>query len=312
MKLPQNYDLLETIDLKGDKKSNALVQAISIVLYVLLFIGGYFTKDLTFFAYLHFKYIIFNVLIAVIGSIVYIVLHELTHALFIKIFAPKSKVKFGFTAGMAFAASDECFKKLPYLVIALAPLVIWTLLLLIPCLLVPTIYFWGVYFVQMLNVAGAAGDLYVTIKILKAPKNCLIIDNGVSMEVYVSDVFKAELRAKAAKQNGEHFSPDPNDVFLDRIIGDNKTPNAENKDNFDLYGDTVPESETNSSDTSKQNKKTSDSSKTNKNTANASDVPSSGDENRPKTLNKQEANVGRNFPKTEERVATIKQDDDKN
>lgn len=307
MKLPQNYDLLETIDLKSDKKSNALVQAISIVLYVLLFIGGYFTKDLTFFAYLHFKYIIFNVLIAVIGSIVYIVLHELTHALFIKIFAPKSKVKFGFTAGMAYAGSDECFKKLPYLVIALAPLVIWTLLLLIPCLLVPTVYFWGVYFVQMLNVAGAAGDLYVTIKILKAPKNCLIIDNGVSMEVYVSDVFKAELRAKAAKQNGGGLGV--GDVFLDKIIGDNKTPNAENKDNFDLYGDTAPESETNSSDTSKQNEKTSDTSKTNKNTAKASDVPSSGDENRPKTLNKQEANVGRNFPKTEERTASVENDD---
>ncbi len=270
MKLPQNYDLLETIDLKSDKKSNALIQAISIVLYVLLFIGGYFTKDLTFFAYLHFKYIIFNVLIAVLGSIVYIVLHELTHAVFIKIFEPKSKVKFGFTAGMAYAGSDECFKKLPYLVIALAPLVIWTLLLLIPCLLVPTVYFWGIYFVQMLNVSGAAGDIYVTIKVLKAPKDCLILDNGVSMEVYVSDVFKAELRAKAAKQNGEHFSPDSNDVFLDRtIIGENS--------------DDTPKSDV---------------------TANS--------ENQTEgllSLNKQEANVGKNFPKTEERTASVENDD---
>lgn len=192
MQLPENYDLLDTIDLKNDRKSNGLVQAISIVIYILMFLGGYFTKNLTFFAYLHYKYILFNLLIAVLGSIVYIVLHELTHALFMKIFAPKCKPRFGFTAGMAFAYSDEYFKKIPYVVITLAPLVLWTALLLIPCLLVPVIYFWGVYFIQMFNVAGAAGDLFVTIKLLRKPSNVLISDSGVQMEIYSPDVVKKE------------------------------------------------------------------------------------------------------------------------
>ncbi|MGN0796183.1 MAG: DUF3267 domain-containing protein [Christensenellales bacterium] len=192
MKLPDNYDLLDTIDLKNDRKSNGLIQAISIAIYVLMFIGGYFTKNLTFFAYVHYKYIIFNLLIAIFGSILYIVLHELTHAVFMKIFAPKCKLHFGFTAGMAFVGTDDYFKKGQYIIITLAPLVIWTALLLIPCLLVPVVYFWGVYFVQMFNVAGAAGDMFVTVKLLKKPNNVLITDSGVQMEIYSPDVVKKE------------------------------------------------------------------------------------------------------------------------
>ena len=93
---------------------------------------------------------------------------------------------------MAYCASDGYYKKAPYLAVALSPVVIWTLLLLIPCLLVPLTYFWGVFFIQIFNVSGAAGDLYVTVKILTAPKKVLILDNGTDMEIYATDLTKKE------------------------------------------------------------------------------------------------------------------------
>ena len=50
--------------------------------------------------------------------------------------------------------------------------------------LVPRDWFWVVWFWQIMNVSGAAGDVYVTLKLLRAPSDILVKDTGVSMTVY--------------------------------------------------------------------------------------------------------------------------------
>lgn len=57
-------------------------------------------------------------------AVVYMVLHELVHGACMKVFGAK-KVRFGFTGLYAFAGSIEYFKKAAYIVVALAPLVVW-------------------------------------------------------------------------------------------------------------------------------------------------------------------------------------------
>lgn len=190
MKLPDGYDLYSVIDLKTNKKDNLFVTIGSVVIMAVMFIAAYFTKGVYILASIGWAKIIINIVIAFVGSVVYIFLHEATHAAFFKIFDTKCRLRFGFKAAMAYCASDGYYKKAPYLAVALSPVVIWTLLLLIPCLLVPLTYFWGVFFIQIFNVSGAAGDLYVTVKILTAPKKALILDNGTDMEIYATDLTK--------------------------------------------------------------------------------------------------------------------------
>jgi hypothetical protein len=94
------------------------------------------------------------------------------------------KVKYGFTGLYAFAGSDDYYYKKPYIAIALAPIVVWGVILGIVNALVPVEWFWVVYFIQLINLSGAAGDLYVTCRFAGLPKDILIRDYGVSMTVY--------------------------------------------------------------------------------------------------------------------------------
>lgn len=190
MKLPDGYDLYSVIDLKTNKKDNLFVTIGSVAIMAVMFIAAYFTKGVYILASVGWVKIIINIVIAFVGSVVYIFLHEATHAAFFKIFDTKCRLRFGFKAAMAYCASDGYYKKAPYLVIGLSPLIIWTPILLIPCLLVPSAYFWGVFFIQIFNISGAAGDLYVAVKILTSPKKALILDNGTDMEIYATDLTK--------------------------------------------------------------------------------------------------------------------------
>ena len=49
---------------------------------------------------------------------------------------------------------------------------------------VPIAWFWVVFAIQIMNLSGAAGDLYVTVRFLRLPKDILVKDTGVAMTVY--------------------------------------------------------------------------------------------------------------------------------
>ena len=73
------------------------------------------------------------------------------------------------------------------------PLLIWTLIaslfignlmLLALNLLLPPDWFWPVYAIQVSNLAGAAGDIYVTWRMWHMPADVLVQDSGTAMNVY--------------------------------------------------------------------------------------------------------------------------------
>ena len=76
------------------------------------------------------------------------------------------------------------FDKKSYVIITLAPIVIWGIALMILTILAPREWFWVVYFIQITNISGAAGDLYITFRFRKLPNDILINDTGVEMRVY--------------------------------------------------------------------------------------------------------------------------------
>lgn len=121
------------------------------------------------------------------GMLLYVILHEWVHGQVMKFYGART-VAFGFTGLYAYAGSKEdYFTRGAYLVIALAPLVVWGIVLLAVNLLVGREWFWVVYLIQVINVSGAMGDVFVAVKFARMPRNILIHDDGVSMRVYLPE-----------------------------------------------------------------------------------------------------------------------------
>lgn len=183
--LPENYKEIFSVNLQKDKKMAVLINVLALIIAVALGVPMHFYIPVTtlFDMEKGIKDYLIRFAVLMIMIIVYMVLHELVHGIAMKIFGTK-KVKYGFTGLYAFAGSDDYYGKVSYIIIALAPIVIWGIVLGIINALVPTQWFWVIYMIQLGNISGAAGDLYVTFKFSKFPKDILIHDSGVGMTVY--------------------------------------------------------------------------------------------------------------------------------
>ncbi len=182
--LPEGYKEYYAIDLQKNKKISLLINLLAIaiaavfvvpMLYIVpistvLAADGYWTRFIAL----------------IVLMIVYMILHELVHGAAMKLCGTK-KVTYGFTGMYAFAGSQDYYAKKPYIFIALAPVVLWGIVLLIVNLIVPVAWFWIVYILQIINLSGAAGDLFVTVKFSRFPKDILIKDHGVGMTVYTKE-----------------------------------------------------------------------------------------------------------------------------
>lgn len=183
--LPADFAPILSIDLQKQKKLAVLVNALAFVIAVLMVVIGIFAvpdaKLFDFSAGYGVYFLRLGVLVG--GLFAYIILHELVHGIFMRLFS-RQRVKYGFTGLYAFAGSDAYFDKTSYIIIALAPVVIWGAVLAVLCALLPPSWFWPVYIIQINNISGAAGDFYVTARFLLLPRDILVRDTGVAMTVF--------------------------------------------------------------------------------------------------------------------------------
>ena len=194
--LPEGYREIYSVNLQKDKKMafwlNAAAAVISIAMAVPMAyavpIATLFDMEAGFVAY-GIRFVSLLVL-----SVVYIILHEAIHGVAMKICGTK-KIQYGFTGMYAFAGSNDHYGKAAYIFIALAPVVVWGIVLAAVNCVVPVEWFWVVYIVQIMNISGAAGDLFVTLRFLRMPKDILVRDMGVSMKVYSKQQQKTALPA---------------------------------------------------------------------------------------------------------------------
>lgn len=186
--LPTNYKEIFSVNLQTDKKIATFLSAISFLISVVMIVPICFYIPITtlfdFSQGLVVYFIRFAVLI--VSAFVYMILHEAIHGITMKMCGTK-KVKYGFTGMYAYAGSDDFYDKKSYIFIALAPVVLWGIVLLVINLFVPENWFWVVYFIQIFNISGAAGDFYVTAKFSKMPDDILISDSGIGMKVYSAE-----------------------------------------------------------------------------------------------------------------------------
>ena len=183
--LPDGYREIYSIDLQKDKKMSLFVNLLAVIIALILLVpmNLFVPISLLFDMENGLSSYIIRFVSLIVLMIVYMVLHELTHGIAMKICGTK-KVKYGFTGLYAFAGSNDYYNKKSYIFIALAPIVLWGIIIAIINPFVPLEWFWVVYIIQILNLSGAAGDLFVTVKFSGFPKDILIRDYGVGMTVF--------------------------------------------------------------------------------------------------------------------------------
>lgn len=185
--LPSGYEKAFEIDLQKNKRLAFAVNAAALVIAAVMIIPACFIVPISdLFNIEKYGFAVYLVRFAVMlaGMVVYMILHELVHGFFMKRYS-KLKPTYGFTGLYAYAGSEAYFYKKPYIIIALAPVVIWGVCLAVISFLVSEKWFWVVYFIQICNISGATGDFYVVAKFFNKPDNMLVKDIGVSMTAYL-------------------------------------------------------------------------------------------------------------------------------
>lgn len=184
-KLPKGYKENIFFDLQKDKKLFFLVNGLSLGIVLLMVVPMLFIVPIT--KTFDFSGSLWMVLLKLgtmsVSAIAYLFLHELVHGVAMKICGTK-KVSYGFKGVYAYAGSADYYSKGSYIFIALAPVVLWGLVLLALSIFLPQSWFWVVYLIQLVNLSGAAGDFVVTVRFMSLPQDVLIRDEGVAMHVY--------------------------------------------------------------------------------------------------------------------------------
>ncbi|MDT8336591.1 MAG: DUF3267 domain-containing protein [Candidatus Izemoplasmatales bacterium] len=185
--LPENYVEDFQIDLLKDKKKLLLINVLSLVLLIPVALAYYLiinftdkTLEITVENLPTWK-----LMISIVSMLVYIIVHELIHAIFFKL-GTKGKVKFGFHGIMASASVPGVyFYKKPYLLAGLAPAAIMSVVLIIPMFFFNDYDLFLLFLLFSVHFSGCVGDFYIAIKLLKYPEDTLVEDTGTGMKFFV-------------------------------------------------------------------------------------------------------------------------------
>lgn len=183
--LPEDYGEIYSLNLQKDKREAIIVNLLALAIAAVMAVSMNFFVPVTSFFDMSGGIVRYFLRLAalIVLMVLYMVLHELVHGIAMKLCGTK-RVKYGFTGLYAFAGSEDYYDKKSYIFIALAPIVLWGTVLAAVNFFVPTEWFWIVYMIQLINISGAAGDLFAAVKFSRMPKNILIQDSGVSMRVF--------------------------------------------------------------------------------------------------------------------------------
>lgn len=187
--IPEEYKVDKVIDAKNPKTGvimnlvaliiMAIICAIGIIIYIQVNDGFKFEVDENNFIAL---------ILYFIGMFAVIIIHELIHGLFYKIFT-KQKLTFGFTWSAAYCGVPHIYvRKTAMIITCIAPCVIISSTLLIPLILINnTIYFLFILLLFALHFGGCCGDLYcILLFVFKyRKKDILVNDTGAKQTIYI-------------------------------------------------------------------------------------------------------------------------------
>ena len=178
------YKECTKIDLVKNKKEALLVNIYGIIIMVvmavfipLLIMGGIieFNLETTFPLFF---------IVLLLSLILYIPLHEIVHGIVLKNYTDE-KLSFGWKLVYAYCGSKEAVvDRKEYYAVALAPLLVFSVVFISLMFLNPSLSLvW--YVMEIMNVSGSVGDIYVSIKLRKEKsRDILITDSGTDMRFW--------------------------------------------------------------------------------------------------------------------------------
>ena len=178
------YKECTRIDLVKNKKEALLVNIYGIIIMVvmavfipLLIMGGIieFNLETTFPLFF---------IVLLLSLILYIPLHEIVHGIVLKNYTDE-KLSFGWKLVYAYCGSKEAVvDRKEYYAVALAPLLVFSVVFISLMFLNPSLSLvW--YVMEIMNVSGSVGDIYVSIKLRKEKsRDILITDSGTDMSFW--------------------------------------------------------------------------------------------------------------------------------
>ena len=135
---------------------------------------------------IEFQFSIKSMLIAAFLIISTLIFHELIHGMFISKYGGTPHYGAGIFQRFfpySYATSNTTFQRNQYIVIALAPLVVISLVGIIIMVAFTSIAYWMLLPLTM-NSSGAVGDLWMISILLRFPKHVLVEDNITGLTVY--------------------------------------------------------------------------------------------------------------------------------
>lgn len=184
--LPLGYICVNAIDFRKNLKITFSVNFFSVIAGLIMFITmNYFIPYGNYFdSAIGKQWLILRKVILILSLLFYIVLHEYTHGWVMKCFGAKT-VHYGFTGLYAYTSCQDYMFKKAYYVVSLAPLFLWGVAFLIGCFLAKQMWLILIfYWLQIVNVAGSVGDMYIVLLLRKYPEDTLINDEGTNMCFY--------------------------------------------------------------------------------------------------------------------------------
>ena len=179
---PKGYRQIEVMDFVRNRKQLMIVSVSAIaVMAVMIVLGLLFFPTRPSWDFLKANWWAWIVLAGM--HIAYVLLHEITHGLLMHALSGV-KPKYGLKLPYAYAGSTVWFDRRSHGLIALAPLVLWGVVLFVLERMLPGHWFWLLYTVQIANISGSAGDVYCVLHMLRLPRDIVIQDTGTRMRIF--------------------------------------------------------------------------------------------------------------------------------
>lgn len=124
------------------------------------------------------------ILVLLVDLIILVILHEGTHGLCFWLLTGKRPV-YNIGPGYAYAAAPNVFlKKFPYIVTAVSPLVVLTVVGMVLLPIIPDRLVFHTALIMVMNIAGAVGDLWIVGMLITRREPLYIRDSGDKVEFF--------------------------------------------------------------------------------------------------------------------------------
>lgn len=175
---PEKLKTEHVIDPEGDKKLGLYLSLGAVGLAaVLVGIGCIFVPIAKLYDVGGVGSFVLRAALIIVMAVVYYCVHELMHSLVLKRLTGDT-AKIIFEKHHARCVSDTVFTLKGYIIYCFAPVVIIGTVLLILNIVLPDRFFWQVYIIQIINIAGAAGEFYAAYRLIKERKELAVLDDG--------------------------------------------------------------------------------------------------------------------------------------